>query len=313
VILNELEQLYLPVPFDHAGHADMARMGRGCVVCHHYTPEGAEHPACKSCHEVTSAQADIRKPGLKGAYHRQCLSCHREWSGEIGCGTCHQAKAGSATARAVPTPDDIAGRMHPPIAEPDEELYATSHPDGIVSKVLFRHREHIHRYHLRCAECHHEDNCKRCHQQGKEHVQQERTVEQHHRPCQECHRADTCEKCHFPEGSSGPPPFDHASTDWPLKFYHTGKSCRACHPTVPFTRTERSCNACHAAWSVGTFQHAVVGQALNETHARFDCAECHKGRDFSQRPTCNGCHEAEEGISFPAKRPGPMTKTGDSQ
>ena len=52
VILNELEDLYLPVPFDHKGHADMAEMTKGCVVCHHYTPEGTPHPACKACHEV---------------------------------------------------------------------------------------------------------------------------------------------------------------------------------------------------------------------------------------------------------------------
>jgi len=66
VILDELEDAYLPVPFDHHGHAEMANMTRGCVVCHHYTPQGQSHPACKTCHEASSERLDIRKPGLKG-------------------------------------------------------------------------------------------------------------------------------------------------------------------------------------------------------------------------------------------------------
>ena len=67
VILDELQDAYLPVPFDHKGHADMAEMTRGCVICHHYTPAGQQHPACKTCHEVDVKGTGIHKPGLKGA------------------------------------------------------------------------------------------------------------------------------------------------------------------------------------------------------------------------------------------------------
>ena len=73
VVLDELQDAYLPVPFDHKGHADMAEMTHGCVICHHYTPEGQQHPACKTCHEIAVKGTGIHKPGLKGAYHRQCL------------------------------------------------------------------------------------------------------------------------------------------------------------------------------------------------------------------------------------------------
>ena len=96
VILDELEELYLPVPFDHRGHAHMAMMADGCGVCHHFTPEGAAYPACKTCHEVSAQQRDARKPNLKVAYHRQCMSCHREWSGGTDCAACHPPKTEEA-------------------------------------------------------------------------------------------------------------------------------------------------------------------------------------------------------------------------
>jgi hypothetical protein len=313
VILSELENVYLPVPFDHAGHAEMAQMGGGCVICHHYTPQGSHHPACKTCHDPSAKNSDIAKPGLKGAYHRQCMSCHREWSGESGCDACHQPKTSAKSARPIlPTTDDLVGRMHPPIPEPDEELYTTTHADGAISRVLFRHREHIHRYGLRCAECHHQDKCARCHQPGKEHAQQKRTLEQHHQPCIECHRDDACERCHFPESQGPPPPFDHGATGWPLGEYHANRSCRACHTRPPYTARERRCTACHADWSARSFDHAVTGQTLDENHARVDCAGCHPARDFARPPVCDACHDEAENVSFPERRPGPsIERTGE--
>jgi len=74
--------------------------------------------------------------------------------------------------------------------------------------------------------------------------------------------------------------------------------------TVPFVKLERDCNACHGAWSPETFDHAVTGQRLDETHAEFDCEDCHIDRKFDGTPACEECHEEDEGISFPTKRPG---------
>lgn len=318
VILDELENRYLPVPFDHAGHAAMAAMTRGCEVCHHYTPQGVEHPACKTCHATDTGAGDIQKPGLKGAYHRQCMSCHREWSGETACAACHLPKAGPAApanADAIPSPGDIIGRMHPPIPEPEQEIYETQregHPD---TKVIFRHREHIHAYGFACADCHKEDNCNRCHENGKQHVQQVRTLDEHHRPCSECHDVDTkdrCNRCHFGVNDPAPPPFDHARTGWPLNRYHAERTCRACHEKTPFSARPRECIVCHGSWSKETFAHAVTGQILDDNHASLDCADCHLERRYDQPPACSSCHDEDEGIAFPSKRPGPTVTSIES-
>ncbi|MBU0617332.1 MAG: cytochrome c family protein [Planctomycetes bacterium] len=314
VILDELENLYLPVPFDHKGHADMADMTIGCSVCHHYTPEGARHPACKDCHEVSPMREDMRKPSLKAAYHRQCLACHREWSHETACEICHLPKAGSSSlpgGRRVPTKDDIMGHMHPPIPEPDVATYQTKHKYRAGTKVMFRHKEHIHRFGFKCAECHHEDSCSRCHEEGKSEADRPKTLEEHHNPCAHCHDMEDperCGHCHYLEGEPEPPRFDHTSTGWPLGRYHKDKSCRVCHATVRFVKLDRECNTCHAAWATGNFDHAVTGQALDENHVETDCAECHVDRKFSVPPACGECHDEDEGIAFPDKRPGPVVE-----
>ncbi len=322
VILDELEGDYLPVPFDHKGHAEMAEMTQGCSACHHYTPEGQEHPACKSCHAIEGPQTSIRKPGLKGAYHRQCLGCHRDWIDETDCAICHRRKAG-ATPGETATPSaeyDILCRMlkerHSPIVPPSTEIYRAETKQGAKSAVIFRHWEHVSGFELRCVECHRVDSCTRCHtKEGAE--KPPPTVKEHHNPCMVCHKADMdenateitgrCKRCHWTEGEPMPKPFNHADTGWPLSRYHVGNRCRDCHKTVPFAKLNNDCNACHFAWEPETFDHAVTGQVLDENHAEIDCVDCHAERQFGVAPKCDECHDAEdeEGIAFPAKRPGP--------
>jgi hypothetical protein len=318
VVLDELADRYLPVPFDHQGHARMAEMTRGCTVCHHFTPEGQAYPACKTCHEVSSLRADIHKPGLKGAYHRQCLNCHREWSGDTRCEVCHLSKTGrgsKSNGGRTPSTDDIVGRMHPPIAEPETEFFRANSGPLSGTQIIFHHREHIHRFGLKCVECHHEDNCSRCHRGGEPLETRQRTLEEHHQPCFRCHsQADRnpCERCHWSEGTPRLGLFDHASTGWPLSRYHEVKSCRSCHAAVPFVKPQRDCNSCHSGWSSSSFDHRVTGQALDDNHARLDCDACHVERRFDRPPTCDSCHGADEGIVFPNKRPGGVLRGAGS-
>lgn len=300
-----------PVPFDHSGHAAWAEIAGGCVVCHHYTPEGTAHPACRSCHSPDLKRTDIKKPSLKGAYHRQCMGCHREWSHNTKCDACHTKRVSEDSG--VRDAKEALGHMTKPIPEPDTEIYQTRSKLAPGTQVIFRHKEHIHRFGLKCAECHRGDNCSHCHGEGKKHVQRKLTLEEHHQPCAECHAVDVmkggaCDRCHWKEGQPKPPPFDHARTGWPLSRYHAGNGCRLCHKTARFSKLDRNCNACHADWQPGRFDHTVTGQQLSEDHANQDCVECHIDRRFDRPPSCDACHEEDEGVSFPEKRPGPLKK-----
>ena len=324
VILDELEDAYLPVPFDHKGHARMAEMTKGCVVCHHYTPEGREHPACKTCHAVEVEGTDIRKPGLKGAYHRQCLNCHRDWIDETDCAKCHLLKAGqpAGASLATPTAEVLLGEMHPPITEPISEIYRAEYKKGAKSVVLFRHWEHVNNFDLGCVDCHHEESCARCHGEESDR-KQARTVKEHHKPCLRCHERDMsegtdkiagrCKRCHWQPGEPKSKPFEHADTGWPLSRFHEGKGCRQCHRAVPYRKLDRNCAACHGDWSPETFDHTVTGQALDETHAEIDCTDCHVGGQFDRAPSCAECHDPDEGIGFPGKRPGPVAKPASTK
>lgn len=324
VILNELEDAYLPVPFDHRGHAEMAEMVHGCVTCHHHTPEGQRHPACRTCHDISVAGTDLFKPGLKGAYHQQCLNCHRDWIDETDCAKCHVPKAGRPKGDnpAAPLRKDLLlgqmhplAQMHPPIPEPVTVIYRPESRQAGGSRVMFRHQEHVRRFGLKCVECHHEPNCARCHIKQKEHRRPRRPTEPH-KPCSRCHERDMdqtvtriagrCKRCHWREGQPEPKRFDHADTGWPLSRFHEDQRCRDCHATVPFTKLDNNCNTCHSRWSPAVFDHRATGQVLDDNHAEHDCALCHVERRFDRPPTCDECHDAEDdGITFPARRPGP--------
>jgi len=314
VLIRELENLYWPVPFDHRGHARMAEMARGCVTCHHNTPAGQEPPACKTCHSPTDPGTDITKPSLKGAYHRQCLNCHKDWTAETDCAKCHPLKTDTARAALPPSRDDLLALLHPPIPQPETDVYRVGAAGASATVVVFRHQEHVQRFGLTCAECHHEESCSRCHAADAK-PKEVRTLAEHHRPCEICHRGDMegdptqivgkCERCHWRAEQPKPEPFDHARTGWPLSRYHQTVGCRKCHPAVPFAKRDRDCNACHAAWEPGKFNHAVTGQTLDENHADADCQTCHAERKFDRPPTCGECHDKDSGITFPDRRPGP--------
>ena len=299
VILKELVTKYEPVPFDHKAHAMMAEMWDGCVTCHHRPPQveagttqpvqqlqtngGVKRqsdsetiPACKSCHAVAGEEVSLRMPNLKGAYHRQCLNCHREWAHENGCSACHQERdpnvSVATTMQHVPSVDDIVGRMHPPIPQPEEKVYTARFEPAVGRRVLFRHTEHTREYGIRCALCHRDDNCSRCHTNGtaretpieRQVLHPGRSWTDAHGPCAACHEQDACRTCHHAEDEPPPPAFTHAAT----------------------------------------------GQLLDQDHADLKCAQCHTSYKSRVNLTCGGaeCHAKRE-IAFPAERPGPTVTT----
>jgi len=212
VVLRELENTYEAVPFEHKLHAKMAQMWNGCVTCHHRSPQpdagaappaaSAQVPACKSCHPAAAAEAEIHMPSLKGAYHRQCLNCHQEWMHENACVICHKPKQDRQVGQVDPAPDDIVGRMHPPIPEPDNKVYRMRFTPADGGNVLFRHREHTVTFGIKCVNCHYRDNCVHCHGPTGDTSEQKplrpgMTWNESHGPCMGCHREDRCRHCHY--------------------------------------------------------------------------------------------------------------------
>jgi hypothetical protein len=257
VMLEELVALYQPVPFDHKSHAKMAQMWDGCVTCHHRSPRpttqpataaaaiaahtqdgAAAVPACRSCHLVAGKDAHIRMPNLKGAYHRQCLNCHQDWMHENACGICHKPRGNAATAipgtQHAPTPDDIVGRMHPPIPEPDTKLYKTRYTPADGGNVLFRHQEHTAAYGFKCVSCHRQDKCSHCHDRNGDKASQKpvrpgMTWKESHGPCMGCHQQDHCRHCHYKDEQAAPAMFDHRTTGQMLDKDHVKLTCLQCH------------------------------------------------------------------------------------
>lgn len=287
VLLGQLAALYEPVPFDHKAHAKMAQMWDGCVTCHHRTPQAtagatastpaapgaalpsqdltAGIPACRSCHAVALVDADIHMPALKGAYHRQCLNCHKEWMHENACEVCHRPHPAAGTKTVTPTRDDILGRMHPPIPEPETHLYRARYTPADGSNVLFRHKEHTVTFGLRCTVCHRHDNCSHCHDPKGDKTAQKPlrpglTWAESHGPCMGCHQQDRCRTCHYKDGAQPPAEFAHA---------------------------------------------AHSGQELDTNHVKLACAQCHAQVQTQTPPTCGdtACHK-NGAVTFPAKRPG---------
>jgi hypothetical protein len=305
LLLGYIADAYKPVAFDHGSHAGMAEMGLKCATCHHYSPVG-RIPPCRECHGGEGNPNNLRQPALKGAYHRQCISCHREWSHDTKCVICHlPADASLAAARSDTT--DILGISHPVITEPEKRVYQTPYAKGPV--VTFYHDQHVQLYGLRCANCHENEGCSRCHdlqlpRNRSELATDLKRMEEVHAICNNCHKDDACSKCH---GTEEKPPFSHALTGWGLDRFHKKLACHACHPTgKPIAKLDRKCVTCHSGWNPDNFKHAVTGLRLDETHAAIDCATCHDRTDFTQEPVCAECHD--DGRSAHEHTPGTYVK-----
>ena len=284
-ILDQLEDMYKPVSFNHKLHAEMVGMGNGCPTCHHYSPVD-KIPPCRECHEKVPSNQNLQKPGLKGAYHRQCMGCHREWSHDTKCAVCHELCDDLQLNLSHQDSTDIIGISHPVITIPAKKLYRTHYDKG--EKVTFYHNEHIDRFDLKCVDCHKRENCGYCHYLEKT-IHIKKSEEEVHAICNDCHLNDKCNKCHDTQEK---PPFNHNSTGWKLSKYHQYLECRNCHPTGKrITSMNGNCNSCHAGWSQDNFRHDVTGLHLDEIHQSFDCEDCHIDYKYHNKPLCDNCHD----------------------
>ncbi|MDY6971595.1 MAG: cytochrome c3 family protein [Thermodesulfobacteriota bacterium] len=67
-----------------------------CRSCHHNSPGDVKPPRCVSCHGKPFDEADLLRPGMKGAYHQQCIGCHKamgiEKPNATDCTECHKER-----------------------------------------------------------------------------------------------------------------------------------------------------------------------------------------------------------------------------
>ncbi len=307
VILKELEDMYVPVRFNHRAHAQMAGMSRGCVTCHHNTPPDSAHPSCKDCHPKTAAQENLAQPSLKGAYHRQCLSCHSEWDRDTACEVCHEKKAGGALHG---TASAVNGHSHYRAIPLDDLItFKTNYAPGDV--VPFHHRNHSEKYERDCVECHAQQGCTKCHTQGvtagangRHPMGDPSEAHIHQTVCFQCHQDQKCTECH---GRDPKDLFSHADTGWPLAPYHAHLDCRSCHgASGAFQKPDPTCTSCHEqGFRTAGFKHDVTGVKLGATHGEIDCETCHTAGVGKGEPSCEGCHD--DGRSYDRK-----TGFGDS-
>jgi hypothetical protein len=286
VILDDLEDLYVPVRFDHKAHATMSGMMSGCETCHHFTPPNSDHPECKECHPVEIMHEDLSQPGLKGAYHRQCMGCHSDWDTDTACAVCHEKKAGG---RLGGTATEVCEHSHyEPVEMLELIVFDTSYDVG--DQVPFHHRNHSVLYERDCVECHSEQSCTRCHVHGQElHPMGKQADVDLHDTCYKCHSGQDCTECH---GRDPNDLFTHADTGWPLKSYHRGLTCRTCHGDYgAFQKLDPKCENCHPnGWSGTGFNHKTTGVVLDEVHGEVDCETCHPDGP-AKGASCEACHD----------------------
>ncbi len=295
VIIDQLSDIYVPVAFPHALHADMVAMADGCGTCHHHGEEG-KIVSCRACHNGGVSTENLGQPGLKGAYHRQCLGCHREWSHDTDCVFCHAKRVAGAENTVHLDPTDITGRLHPNVSVPEKRVYPTPElEEGLM--VTFYHKDHVVLFDRKCVDCHRKENCSRCHDitQPQRHVR-----EDPHQDCVQCHDTDgDCTFCHMDHEV---PPFDHGRrTPFMLKAFHRDVACKKCHTESTFAMERKKCDDCHTpGWFPEVFDHAETGLALNEAHLDTDCAGCHPN-GLGTAPDCTVCHDDKR---FPQDIPG---------
>lgn len=316
VILNQLEDvedLYVPVRFNHKTHAHMSSTADGCVMCHHYNEGKIAPAACATCHPKEIIHENLAQPGLKGAYHRQCIGCHTKWDPNTACVFCHEKKAGGPLHGLTTKPS--TERHYEPVKMRDLIVYETEYDTG--DKVPFHHRTHAMKYDRNCGDCHIHQSCEACHTQGMTELKPMGDIapDEMHDHCFVCHGDAECEHCHGRETDNV---FSHDVTGWPMKPFHNPVHCRDCHTVRgEFVALNPSCKSCHASgWPLDGFDHAITGVKFDETHAEAECENCHGdslstegGVILAQKDvitvSCSECHDEDwkydPAVGFAAK------------
>jgi hypothetical protein len=296
VIMNELEDIYAPVVFNHKAHARMMPFEGQCSICHHYQEDMEEIKSCRECHTVELQISEPSRIGLKGAYHRQCLNCHEEWDHERSCEVCHEKK----NSGQFHLPLTASSELHHFVTRPFQAQITISTEYDEGDQVPFHHERHARKYSPNCVTCHEQQKCENCHSNGSSGklIASVQTVTDAafqgdgttlHNMCMKCHEDAECEYCH---GQKPDYAFSHDQTSWQLKPYHQELHCLKCHVDgVHESRPETDCEKCHVdGWDGSTFDHAITGVLLDEVHINAGCIDCHTD-GVGKKASCKECHD----------------------
>jgi len=292
------KDIYSSVLFSHKSHAEMSKMDKGCITCHHYNPPG-EIVKCTFCHEVDRNKSKINMPDLKSAFHRQCMACHQTWEKEPKCENCHILNGDYKSNISENTTKTNS------IKRPITQIYKTEkYKNGKL--VSFHHNNHIELFGLECTDCHKEESCQSCHNQKLDFKKTINTTK--HERCESCHSTEikkTCAKCHSQKEIA---PFNHfINTGFDITKYHSKNSCNSCHKKAGnFSGLKALCQNCHK-WNGDNFNHVITGLKLNDNHIDLECSDCHENNNY-KKPTCLSCHDESEGFIVPQKLPGEKVK-----
>ncbi len=92
------------------------------------------------------------------------------------------------------------GKYHTISDPPDIKVFQTSYKEG--TQILFNHKKHVEDYGLACIQCHHVENCSKCHLKNKSrNIEVEEGKIALHENCWRCHSElqsgpRECDECH---------------------------------------------------------------------------------------------------------------------
>jgi hypothetical protein len=281
-----------------------------CANCHDDVHNGQFDPQpCNSCHSQTEPgwvlvdfDHDATDFPLLGEHVEvECVECHGEGVDAIfagvdhaDCDSCHE--------------DSHDGRFEPTAC-------STCHGEEGWKVDDFDHD----RTAFPLVGNHADAECESCHADGV-------WAGLPHESCGDCHDDDpheflgtaSCSDCHTPIVDWQALIYEHGDTGFELEPQHTEAACVDCHELDRFDGLDPLCSGCHwddrpsghypgscdgchsgPAWSpatLGDLDHSVTGFALDGSHARLECIDCHSpGESMGlASPGCVDCHADDD-------------------
>jgi len=254
------------------GHA---KYEENCASCHDRANRGRQPQLCLACHKEVAADVSAQR-----GFHGRLAGA----STSLQCHACHSEHLGRDAD----------------IVKFSRDQFDHSRTDFVLQGA------------------HAAVTCDSCHAKGKR-------FSEAPSDCYACHRnkephegklGRDCASCHD-SAAWRHVTFDHSKTAFPLRDKHTDVTCFACHFGNRYKGTPQQCVSCHApddvhksergpkcadchttaGWKTEKFDHAKqTGFALLGSHARIDCADCHRGgrlKDPLPRD-CQGCHRGQD-------------------